>query len=236
MLGAEHTRSPRRPRAFAGQNLRPVPGASNGPEGSSRCASFLLGDEGRRAGRPKGWGSERNPGVDPASDRRLTSAVSGNVGAGHVHHFDLRVAQSGAMAEHVESERSPTRRGAVAVDHPPGLGLGGAMAKSPDRALVGATDGRPSIAKIAFTSEDRVREVIHNFNADGFGSLVVSTREDGRRSSPSRTPGDQEDRPLPSGGPRPAFLDLEPVEAGRVPRRRGGGRRHLSRGSAGSPS
>jgi transposase len=30
----------------------------------------------------------------------------------------------------------------------------------------------PAIAKIAFTSEDRVREVIHNFNADGFDSLV----------------------------------------------------------------
>jgi transposase len=29
----------------------------------------------------------------------------------------------------------------------------------------------PAIAKIAFTSEDRVREVIHNFNADGFASL-----------------------------------------------------------------
>ncbi|HML00346.1 MAG TPA: IS630 family transposase [Acidimicrobiales bacterium] len=29
----------------------------------------------------------------------------------------------------------------------------------------------PQIAKIAFTSEDRVRAVIHNFNADGFDSL-----------------------------------------------------------------
>src|SRR3954454_17301941 len=29
----------------------------------------------------------------------------------------------------------------------------------------------PAIAKIAFTSEDRVRDVIHNFNADGFDSL-----------------------------------------------------------------
>lgn len=29
----------------------------------------------------------------------------------------------------------------------------------------------PAIARIAFTSEDRVREVIHNFNADGFESL-----------------------------------------------------------------
>ncbi len=27
------------------------------------------------------------------------------------------------------------------------------------------------IAKVAFTSEDRVREVLHNFNADGFDSL-----------------------------------------------------------------
>jgi transposase len=30
----------------------------------------------------------------------------------------------------------------------------------------------PQIAEIAFTSEDRVREVIHNFNADGFDSLA----------------------------------------------------------------
>lgn len=27
-----------------------------------------------------------------------------------------------------------------------------------------------AIAKVAFTSEDRVRDVIRNFNADGFGS------------------------------------------------------------------
>ena len=31
----------------------------------------------------------------------------------------------------------------------------------------------PAIAEIAFTSEDRVREVIHNFNADGFDSLAA---------------------------------------------------------------
>src|SRR5260221_6560744 len=29
----------------------------------------------------------------------------------------------------------------------------------------------PAIAQVAFTSEDRVRDVIHNFNSDGFGSL-----------------------------------------------------------------
>ena len=34
----------------------------------------------------------------------------------------------------------------------------------------------PAIAKIAFTSEDRVREVIVNFNADGFGSLYPTYR------------------------------------------------------------
>jgi len=30
----------------------------------------------------------------------------------------------------------------------------------------------PAIARIAFTSKDRVREVIHNFNTDGFNSLT----------------------------------------------------------------
>src|ERR1700712_591341 len=34
----------------------------------------------------------------------------------------------------------------------------------------------PAIARIAFTSEDRVREVIHNFNADGFDSLAPKYR------------------------------------------------------------
>jgi len=29
----------------------------------------------------------------------------------------------------------------------------------------------PQIAKVTFTSDDRVRDVIHNFNADGFESL-----------------------------------------------------------------
>jgi transposase len=32
------------------------------------------------------------------------------------------------------------------------------------------------IAKVAFTSEDRVRDVIHNFNADGFASLYPRYR------------------------------------------------------------
>ena len=37
------------------------------------------------------------------------------------------------------------------------------------------------IAEIAFTSEDRVREVIHNFNADGFDSLAPTSTRVGAR-------------------------------------------------------
>ena len=33
-----------------------------------------------------------------------------------------------------------------------------------------------AIAKVAFTSEDRVRDVLHNFNADGFASLYPRYR------------------------------------------------------------
>src|ERR1700722_3023300 len=36
--------------------------------------------------------------------------------------------------------------------------------------------GAAFIAKVAFTSEVRVRDVIRNFNADGFSSLYRSTR------------------------------------------------------------
>ena len=41
-----------------------------------------------------------------------------------------------------------------------------------------------AIAKVAFTSEDRVRDVIRNFNADGFDSLYPRYRAAARRSSP----------------------------------------------------
>jgi hypothetical protein len=34
----------------------------------------------------------------------------------------------------------------------------------------------PAIARVAFTSEDRVRDVIRNFNADGFGSRYIIWR------------------------------------------------------------
>ena len=55
-----------------------------------------------------------------------------------------------------------------------------------------------AIAKVAFTSEDRVRDVIRNFNADGFGSLypkykgghppkfTLGQRQDGAHGRPPR--------------------------------------------------
>ena len=49
----------------------------------------------------------------------------------------------------------------------------------------------PAIAKIAFTSEDRVREVIHNFNADGFDSLGPQVlRWQAAEVQPSRSVGE----------------------------------------------
>jgi hypothetical protein len=55
-----------------------------------------------------------------------------------------------------------------------------------------------AIATVAFTSEDRVRDVIRNFNADGFASLYPEIP--GRPSAevqPGPAAGDQEDREVP---------------------------------------
>ena len=51
-----------------------------------------------------------------------------------------------------------------------------------------------AIAKVAFTSEDRVRDVIRNFNADGFGSLYPRYRGGHPEVHPAAAAGDQEDR------------------------------------------
>jgi hypothetical protein len=73
------------------------------------------------------------------------------------------------------------------------------------------------IAQVAFTSPDRVRAVLHNFNDDGFDSLVAPVL---RRSAPdvhlARTTGDQEGRSQPARRSRPALFDLEPDQAGGV--------------------
>ncbi len=58
-----------------------------------------------------------------------------------------------------------------------------------------------AIAKVAFISEDRIRDVIHNFNADGFASLYPLYRgAGGRRSSPWPATGGQEDRQVQASG------------------------------------
>jgi transposase len=57
-----------------------------------------------------------------------------------------------------------------------------------------------AIAKVAFTSQDRVRDVIRNFNADGFGSLCP--RYKGRPPAevhPGAPARDQEDRQVQAG-------------------------------------
>ncbi len=51
------------------------------------------------------------------------------------------------------------------------------------------------IAKVAFTSEDRVRDVIRNFNADGFSSLYPKyKRWPAAEVHPGAAAGGQEDR------------------------------------------
>ena len=73
------------------------------------------------------------------------------------------------------------------------------------------------IARVAFTSPDRVREVINNFNDKRIRVALPEVR--GRAAANvhvGSTTGDQEDRVVPPGGSRPAVLDGESVEAGRV--------------------
>jgi hypothetical protein len=73
----------------------------------------------------------------------------------------------------------------------------------------------PAIAEVTFTSPDRVRDVIHNFNTDGFDSL--KPRYGGGRPpkfTPAPAPGDHQDRAGPPDRLRSAVFDLEPAETG----------------------
>jgi len=92
------------------------------------------------------------------------------------------------------------------------------------------------IAKVTFTSDDRVRDVIHNFNADGFDSLRPKYAG-GRPPTFTLAQRQQikKNGAVPAGGSRVAVLDLESGQAGGLPGRRGGGRRHQPRGPAPSP-
>jgi transposase len=76
----------------------------------------------------------------------------------------------------------------------------------------------PEIAK-AFTSEDLVRDVIRNFNTDGFDSLYPRCKGGYPLKFTLGQRRDQEDRQVEASRTRPALLCLEPVEAGGVPGR-----------------
>ena len=81
------------------------------------------------------------------------------------------------------------------------------------------------IAEVTFTSPDRVRDVIHNFEADGFDSLYPRYR--GGRPPTFTRAQRTEIRKIALGRPTDhgfAVLHLELAEAVAVPGRGGGGR------------
>ena len=74
-----------------------------------------------------------------------------------------------------------------------------------------------AIAEVAFTREDRVRDVIRNFNAGGYSSLYPKYR--GGRAPKFTLPQRREIKKIAKSKPAEhdlPFSDLEPVEAGGV--------------------
>ena len=110
-------------------------------------------------------------------------------------------------------------RAEVARDRAAGLGVGGAWRRAQIVFWSAQAMDVPAIAKIAFTSEDRVREVIHNFNADG--STRSTPKYAGGRPPKFTLPSASRSRRslCPARRSWPAVFDLEPVQAGRVPGR-----------------
>ena len=91
---------------------------------------------------------------------------------GRVHHLGIVVAQTWVMAERVQVRDLMPVEGNKLV----GIvrrGSGSVVRWRRAQIVLWSAQAMdvPAIAKIAFTSEDRVREVIHNFNSDGFNSL-----------------------------------------------------------------
>ena len=71
------------------------------------------------------------------------------------------------------------------------------------------------ISDVVFTDPDTVREVIHNFNRDGFEALDPRYRGGRPVTFPlPKAAGDRADRALRSAGSGAAVRHLEPVEAG----------------------
>jgi hypothetical protein len=67
------------------------------------------------------------------------------------------------------------------------LRVGGDLAARPDGAVVSPGMDVPAVARVTLTSEDWVRDVIRNFNADGFRSRYPNTKVATRRSPPCRS-------------------------------------------------
>jgi hypothetical protein len=72
------------------------------------------------------------------------------------------------------------------------------------------------IAKVTFTSKDRVRDVLHNFNTDGFDSLYPRYRG-GRPPTFTRAQRRAIKR-IALSRPQDHVLHLEPGQAGRLSR------------------
>jgi hypothetical protein len=108
---------------------------------------------------------------------------------------------------------------------PPGLRVGGEPAAGADRGCCPPRACRCRIAEVTCTSPDRVRDVIHNFDADGFDALYPRYR--GGRPATFSADQRAEITKIARGPPTDHGLPvstLEPAEAGRAPGRQGGGR------------
>src|SRR3954469_17702973 len=78
----------------------------------------------------------------------------------------------------------------------------------------------PRISEVVFTDPDTVRDLIHNFNRDGFDALYPRYRGGRPHVHAAQAPGDQAHRAQRSDRPRAAVRDLLAVEAGGLPGRR----------------
>ncbi len=163
--------------------------------------------------------------------------MTGNVG-GRVHHFDLRVAQIGAMAERRGSAGDHQRRGQTSSSR----SCAGARARWCDgeepRWCCSSAQGMDVPGSPRSPSPQTTGSERSSTTSTPTGSIrwPPSTPAADHRSSPCPSAGRSRRSPCqPTGRPRPALFHLEPVQAGRVPRRRGGGRRHQPRGSARAP-
>ena len=91
------------------------------------------------------------------------------------------------MAARVELREISRGGQSAAADRAPRQRLGGDLAAGADRACSRRSGCRPpQIAEVVFSDPDTVREVIHNFNRDGFEALYPRYGVAGR--GPSRCP------------------------------------------------